>query len=282
MQMESTDALERLADHARAWGVTVERTFETASSVLAFGRRGADSLVVKVVRSGDETSFGRVLEEFAGHGTVRVHAHVPGAGLLEQLSPATPLVTLCARGEDEAATEILADVIGAMAAAHARPAGLPGVAEWGSSLESCGERGDGRIAGDLVEEAADRYAALCASQTRVRLLHGDLHHYNVLLDSARGWLAIDPKGVVGELEYELGASLRNPYEAPDQFAAPRVLERRIRQFEDRLGADPGRLAAWAFSQAVLAAVWEVEDRSELGAAGNAFLRLAASLRPLLE
>ena len=42
------------------------------------------------------------------------------------------------------------------------------------------------------------------------LLHGDLQHYNVLLDKDRGWVAIDPKGVVGELEYEVGALLRNP------------------------------------------------------------------------
>ena len=38
----------------------------------------------------------------------------------------------------------------------------------------------------------------------------DLQHYNVLFDSDRGWLAIDPKGVIGEVEYEIGASLRNP------------------------------------------------------------------------
>jgi streptomycin 6-kinase len=44
----------------------------------------------------------------------------------------------------------------------------------------------------------------------VRLLHGDLQHYNVLLDRKRGWLAIDPKGVVAEGEFELGAALRNP------------------------------------------------------------------------
>jgi streptomycin 6-kinase len=41
----------------------------------------------------------------------------------------------------------------------------------------------------------------------------DLHHYNVLSDSGRGWLAIDPKGLVGEVEYEVGAAIRNPIDA---------------------------------------------------------------------
>lgn len=51
----------------------------------------------------------------------------------------------------------------------------------------------------------------------------DLQHYNVLFDDARGWLAIDPKGVVGEVEYEIGAILRNPIERPDLFAAPEIV-----------------------------------------------------------
>ena len=64
-----------------------------------------------------------------------------------------------------------------------------------------------------VERAQRLYVGLCASQTSTRLLHGDLHHYNILRDGDRGWVAIDPKGVVGEVEYEIGAALRNPYGA---------------------------------------------------------------------
>jgi streptomycin 6-kinase len=282
MQAESAEAMTRLAAQASAWGVTVERTFETASSVLAFGRRGNEAVVVKIVRGGaDEGSVGRVLEELDGHGTVRVYAHLPGAALMERLRPATPLVALCRRSEDAAATDILADIVDAMAGTRARIESFPAVAEWGESLQAYVKNWDGQIPKDLVERAAECYAALCASQAGVRLLHGDLHHYNVLLDSRRGWLAVDPKGVVGELEYELGASLRNPYEALDEFAAPNVIERRVRQYEARLGVDPGRVMGWAFSQAVLAGVWEIQDGSATPA-GSPFLRLAISLWPMLE
>jgi len=54
------------------------------------------------------------------------------------------------------------------------------------------------------------YFRLCKPPIQDRLLHGDLHHDNVLFDSRRGGLAIDPKGVIGELKYEIGAALETP------------------------------------------------------------------------
>jgi streptomycin 6-kinase len=47
-----------------------------------------------------------------------------------------------------------------------------------------------------------------------------LHHYNVLFDiESAVWVAIDPKGVVGELEYEVGAIIRNPVENPGLYVS---------------------------------------------------------------
>lgn len=78
--------------------------------------------------------------------------------------------------------------------------------------------------------------------------------------SARGWLAIDPKGVIGEPAYEVGALLRNPipriFDQPDR---PTVLRRRARLLADALGFDAGRVLRWAAVQAVLSAWWDVED-----------------------
>jgi streptomycin 6-kinase len=112
------------------------------------------------------------------------------------------------------------------------------------------------------------------------LLHGDLHHYNVLRDSQRGWLAIDPKGVIGEIEYELGAGLRNPCERPEVFTRPAVIERRVKQFAGKLPINQHRALAWAFSEAVLAAIWCVEDGS--GARGTSpEIELAQAILPML-
>ena len=67
------------------------------------------------------------------------------------------------------------------------------------------------------------------------------------------------KGVVGELEYELGAALRNPIDRPDLFASLEIVERRLDHFGLALGIDTSRARGWCFAQAVLAAIWSVED-----------------------
>ena len=112
------------------------------------------------------------------------------------------------------------------------------------------------------------------------LLHGDLQHYNVLFDRERGWIAIDPKGVVGELEYELGALLRNPVEQPEIFTNCRVIERRLQILCNTLNLDYERALQWSFAQAVLSAIWDVEDGYPVEQ-NHPALRLAHVLKQML-
>ena len=140
--------------------------------------------------------------------------------------------------------------------------------------------GDDQISLELVEAARYLFSQLCASQRSPRLLHGDLQHYNVLFDSSRGWVAIDPKGVVGELEYEIGAIIRNPVERPELFLARATIERRLRQFTSKLNLDYERMLAWSFAQAVLSSIWEIEDGFAVDET-NSSLRLAKAIRPML-
>ncbi len=93
-------------------------------------------------------------------------------------------------------------------------------------------------------------------------------------------LAIDPKGVLGELEYEVGAALRNPCENPGLFASPARIETRIARFEAELKLDPDRMLAWGFAQAILSAIWTVEDGSAIDSE-NAGIRLANAIHPML-
>lgn len=113
-----------------------------------------------------------------------------------------------------------------------------------------------------MEEARERYIELCGTQTQVRLLHGDLQHYNILLDDDRGWVAIDPKGVVAEVEFELAAGLRNPHGLPELYTTS-AIERRVGRLVGGLGVDRDRVIAWVFAQAVLSAIWTIEDDGEL-------------------
>src|ERR1044071_238141 len=122
---------ERIAECVREWEIAVQRTQETPSSFIAFGTRGPEQVVLKVVRqSGDEWRGGEVLAAFEGRGAARVIQHVEGAVLLERLLPGTPLASLSLGGRDEEATEILAQVIHRMSQAQASPNTFAPVADW--------------------------------------------------------------------------------------------------------------------------------------------------------
>lgn len=271
---------ERLADRVSAWSVRVDRSFETASSLIAFGKQGDRAVVLKVLKKpDDEWHAGEILQAFDGNGAVRVYEHVPGALLLEELRPGAPLVRVALDRSDDQATELLADVIQRMYAAHLPPNYATAVT-WGDGFTRYLESGDNQISSALVERAGALYAELCSSQATTRLLHGDLQHYNVLWDEQRGWLAIDPKGVVGELEYEVGAAMRNPVERPDLFASRERVERRLDRLVRALNLNHTRALSWTFAQAVLSAIWSVEDGFSVDATTPA-IQVANVAAPML-
>jgi streptomycin 6-kinase len=259
----------------RAWGVTIERTAATATSILVHGRRAGKPVVLKVVKEqGDEWRCGEFAAKFSGRGVVDVYEQMPGAALFERLDPGEPLAALTLNGRDDEATDILAMLLGRMAPGDP-PEGCPSVEQWGGGFVRQAAAGDERIPSSLLDPAQRIYADLAATQRVPALLHGDLHHYNVLSDRARGWCAIDPKGVVGELEYELGAALRNPIDRPEIFANLDVVERRLDQFGLVLGLDVSRARGWCFAQAVLSAIWSFEAGH--AAEAEAALQLARAL-----
>jgi streptomycin 6-kinase len=263
-----------------AWRVVPECITETDSSILVFGQRDSQPVVLKVIkRHGDEWRSGEILHAFEGRGVVRVYDYVDGAVLLERLQPGGSLASLSLTGADEEATSKLAQTIGAMSP-RVPPTTVPTVAEWGHAFECYAQSGDLQIPKDLLDEAQRMHFALCETQRHVRLLHGDLHHYNVLHDAGRGWVAVDPKGVIGELEYEVGAALRNPYERPELVANPAVIRRRVERFASALRLDSTRVLSWAFAQAVLSALWAIEDGVAIEP-GHRSLGLAKAIQQML-
>ncbi len=251
--------LERVQAKAAEWNARIDELRETPSSLLGFGVREGTRVVLKITKQTcDESHSGEVLKAYAGVGAARVYESTVGAVLLERLEPGEQLVDVVKRGEDEEATRIMAEVIGKLAGHHA-PSVCPAVADWGGSFERYLRSDDEQIDRELVRKAGDMYQDLASSQRTQMLLHGDLQHYNVLLDHQRGWVAIDPKGVVGEFEYEVGALLRNPMELPEIFAREETIKRRLEILTNSLQLDYTRALRWSYAQAVLSAIWGVED-----------------------
>ena len=274
------NALHRLEERARAWSVSVEYTRDSETSLLGFGRRGDQPVVLKLVKlAGDEWQSGNIARAFDGHAIARVLECDDGAVLLERLTPGYSLARLALNGQDDEAIDILAETIQTMSG-HAPPPECATVMGWAASFDRYIAPPDGRIPPDLVAEAHRRFLSLEASQHKRHLLHGDLHHYNVLFDSTRGWLAIDPKGVVGEVEFEIGATLRNPFERPDLFVSAVIVERRLARLARRLEINVARALEWSFAQAVLSAIWSLEDGFSVEEDAPV-LRLATVIRPML-
>ncbi|MGH9904337.1 MAG: aminoglycoside phosphotransferase family protein [Pyrinomonadaceae bacterium] len=272
--------LDQLGARALQWDVTIQQTWETPLSMLAFGVRGGAGVVLKISKQvGDEWLAGEILRAFSGHGAVRVYESEPGAILLERLEPGEQLAELVRRGQDEEATEILAQVMHQMAR-HKAPEHCPTVWDWARGFDRYLNTSDKAIPRPLVDEAHKLYQQLAASAPATMLQHGDLQHYNVLFDSKRGWVAIDPKGVVGELEYEVGAILRNPVEQPELFASTATIERRLDCLTGMLELSHDRALAWAFAQAVLSAIWDIEDGYPVESDHPA-LRLALTIKQLV-
>lgn len=285
--MFESQILNRIEDHAREWHVRIEDKFETETSVIAFGSRDQQQVVLKVLKQpGDEWHSGEILRAFAGDGVVRAYEHAPGAVLLKRLRPGNSLVEISLNSRDDEATDILANVIRLMAARTSSlaleelPRACATVHDWAKGFERYIARGDNQIPAELFNAGQRVYAELCVTQRNPLLLHGDLQHHNVLFDADCGWLAIDPKGIVGELEYEIGAIMRNPVERPDMFLSRATIETRLSQFSNILNLDYERMLAWTFSQAVLSAIWDIEDGFEVKATNSA-LRLAEITRPML-
>jgi streptomycin 6-kinase len=72
-------------------------------------------------------------------------------------------------------------------------------------------------------------------------------------------LVIDPKGIVGEPAYEVGALLRNPFTIFDGPGLKRITVRRLDILAETLGMDREQLRQWSLAQAVLSAWWSYED-----------------------
>ena len=222
----------------------------------------------------------RALRLFDGRGIARLLELDAGRGamLLERLEPGVPLDAV---EDDEEAMSVAADVLRRLW--RPAPAGhaFPLVSDWARGLARLRRQfggGTGPLPAALVEEAEALFAWLVPSQAEPVLLHGDLHHGNVLAARRRPWLAIDPKGVVGEPAFDAGALLYNPTELLDAPRPGKVLKRRIERLAGELGLDGARVRGWGLSRAVLAAYWGWEDGGEVWEEALAFAELLAEGR----
>jgi streptomycin 6-kinase len=227
------------------------------------------------------------LRAYGGHGAVRVLDHdlALGALLLERADPGTLLATMVPESDD-LATAALVDVMQQLHACvltEAVAAALPELAEEGDSFaqylaEYPSDEPDGPLPGGFVERAAALFDELVGSAPVRVVLHGDLHHANVLASTRGQWLAIDPHGMVGDPGYDVGAMVFNPDPDDHDPVLAALVPARVEQLADLSGIPVERVVAWAFVKAILHEVWNWEDGDGVGSRA---LDVARLLHPRL-
>ena len=209
-----------------------------------------------------------------GSGAIRLLGAQGPWQWLEDAGDRTLAAVLESEG-DTAATRNAADVLRALHAPSNRPdEGLQTMEDRFAAL-----RLEAANQGGLFAEADAMAAGLMAEGAPIRPLHGDLHHDNIL-HGTRGWLAIDPHGVLGDPAYDAANLLYNPLERQDLRTDPE----RARRLAETLGPAVGRPAqavmAWGFCHACLSAAWHLEDENHEEAERS--LAVARAIRRALE
>jgi streptomycin 6-kinase len=271
---EKADAwLERLptilASCARRWQLTLLPPVANLSFHYVAPAVRADGTPVMIKASSPTGEFAtevQALRLLSGPVTVRLLEvdEELEVILLERLIPGTTLAELVPE-QDERATSILVETMRKLWRPVPPEHHFPTVEGWGNGLKRLRARyngGSGPFPRHLLEEAETLFVELNASASSHMLLHGDLHHENVLR-AGNEWRVIDIKGVVGDPGYETGLLFYNPI--PLIFRLPnlrQILARRVDQLAAELSMERERIRGWGLAQCILSAWWDIEDERQ--------------------
>lgn len=225
----------------------------TAGSDLLPVRWNGRPAMLKRANTPEERAGAAVLRWWGGDGAAEVFAHEGDTVLMERATGTGDLMAMAMGGRDDEATQILCGTVEHL---HRSRPGSPGTGlvplrEWFASLTAVRD-GDPRYARSWA--AAE---ALLADPRDEVVLHGDVHHDNVLDFGGRGWLAIDPKSVTGERGFDYANLLTNP-DLPTA-ADPARFARQLDVIVAASGLPRERLLRWVVAFAGLSAAWFDED-----------------------
>jgi streptomycin 6-kinase len=222
---------------------------------------GKEAILKVAVPHDDFTSEMEALEIYEGRGINRLLDldRDLNAILLERLRPGKMLVEHPDRAERAEITgRILVDL-------HKTPppAGhhLPHFQDWMhgafGDIRNCKDPERARSYFEQMPRAQAIMDILREPEEPQILLHGDLHHWNIIVDETRGWMAIDPKGVIGASCLDVGRYICNAtgFDDPSRAEMREILLEAIRILSDVTGESEERMFAGAFCDKVTGSGW---------------------------
>ncbi len=270
-----------IAEASTRWGLTdVQPAPILSYNFVAFANRGNNNVVLKMgVPNREMKSEMATLRLFNGEGACRLLECDEERYwmLLERLNPGVMLSTL---EDDDAATHIAAEVMKKIwrpletlessslllnvEQQAVRLQSFIQLSDWFDGLKQLRPMfngGTGPFNEKLVERVESSVKDFFVENHMPVLMHGDFHHFNIL-SSERGWLVIDPKGVIGPAGYEVGPLMINPWsDFSDGNKIRLSVKRRIDILHEHLGFERERILEWSLAHAVLSAWWGIEDNT---------------------
>jgi streptomycin 6-kinase len=217
--------------------------------------------MLKIAIDAEEKFGGLLLRWWNGQGAAHVFAQEEDALLMERAEGPSSLVNLvkmAGRGGDDEASRLICRVVAHLHATkpegrpHLNIADLVPLAHWFKELEPAAA-----THGGILTTCAATARQLLASERDVVPLHGDIHHGNILDFGPRGWLAIDPKRLIGERGFDYANLFCNPEAAI--AVVPGRLARQVDVVVEAAGLERPRLLMWIMAYAGLSAAWLLED-----------------------
>ena len=230
----------------------------THSSRLLPVRQNDVPAMLKIAMEPEEKFGGLLLAWWDGQGAARVLAQAGDALLLERAEGTRSLVEMVRNGQDDDATRILCRAVRVLHAPRDRP--LPDcvpLSEWFRELAPIA-----RTHGGILTRCDAMARELLAAPQEEVVLHGDIHHGNILDFGERGWLAIDPKRLYGERGFDYANIFCNPDR--ETAIAPGRLARQADIVAAESGMERKRLLQWILAWAGLSAAWYLGDNMDPG------------------
>jgi len=221
----------------------------TRSAHLLPVRQHGRPAMLKLSHEPEERAGAQLMAWWNGNGAAQVLALDGDALLLDRATGPGSLVAMVHSGQDDEAIRILCSVAARLHALRPEPPPpLVPLTRWFGSLLSGNHD-------PLLERCAATARDLLATPQDITVLHGDIHHGNVLDFGPAGWLAIDPKGLYGERGFDYANLFCNP----DGSSALLHFAQRVETVSKASGIGRHRLLQWILAWAGLSACWMEED-----------------------
>ena len=256
---------ENVETYLQKWNLTSEGPVDNLSYnyVLKVTNQEGTPLILKLgVPNFDTRNEMVTLQVYNGDGCAKLVKSDPenGVMLLERLVPGR---MLSEEVDETLVVETFITVWKAIRRALPYEGETPSLTHWFEGLQRYRDtfpHNDGPISHEHVELAEVFYQEVLETSTGPQLLHGDLHHENILYSQEKGWMAIDPKGVAGDPYFDVVSFLINQLELKEN--PKNILKYRVDTISDQLGMDRQRLLKAAVALGTLYACWGVEDQAD--------------------